>query len=291
MALAIFVLCLYLLLLLWASYISVRPPRTPIYLSPDVFLVPYRDVRLRTLDGVELFGWFVGSESAKSVAVMGHGYVMNRAEMTGLAADLARMGISSLVFDMRRHGKSGGSRCGAGWLERKDVSAAVEEARRRAPGARVFLLGSSMGAAASAFALAEDPGLADALVLDSSYSRLAEGLQGWWRFIGGLPLAVILAPVGLVGWALWGINPWRTDVARALSGLKEKPVLILHGRDDGLTPPSEAERNARAHGGAEIVWFEGCRHTEGRWLARERYLEALTGFLAKHGFVDEGACP
>jgi fermentation-respiration switch protein FrsA (DUF1100 family) len=142
-----------------------------------------------------------------------------------------------------------------------------------------------MGASASGLAIGDDPSLADALVLDSGYSKLSNAIPGWWRFLGGKPLAVLMWPVVPLAAPMAGFNPYSVDVAKALEKVRGMPVLLFHGDKDDLVPPSEGERNQRACGG-ELLWLKDCGHTEGRWIHPELYVKTLTEFLAKRGLLD-----
>src|SRR5687767_5875268 len=175
-------LAVYLLVLLGVAWVSLHPMRTPIFMATAWFGAPQQEVEFDNGEGIKLRGWWLEKPGAKTVCVLAHGYIMNRAELAPIAARLWEEGLACLLFEFRAHGKSGGTKCGLGWLERRDVRAAAAFARQRAPGAKVVLIGSSMGAAASALALGEDPSLADALVLDSGYSKLSRAVSGWWRF-------------------------------------------------------------------------------------------------------------
>jgi uncharacterized protein len=281
LAVLVTLLLLYLGALFALSWISLHPIRTPIFLAPAAFDAPQENVEFSNGHGQVLRGWWMPVPEAKTVAVFAHGYVMNRAEMIPVAARLWKLGVASLAFDFRAHGRSTGRKSGLGHYEKEDVAAAVAWARTQSPGAKVVLLGSSMGAAASALALGADPSLADALVLDSSYSKLSNAIPGWWRFIGGRFLAFVFTPVTLVAIPLAGFSPFRVDVAAALRKAPGKPVLLLHGDEDDLALPSEATRNQEACGG-ELVWLTKCGHTEGRWVHPELYMTTLVDFLRKH---------
>ena len=137
-----------------------------------------------------------------------------------------------------------------------------------------------MGAASSALAQGADPGLADALILDCSYARLSSAIIGWWRFVGGSPLALFLWPTTLVSIPLAGFNPFAVDVSKALSQAGEIPVLFFHGDNDTLALPSEALRNrAACKGPTKMVWLKDCGHAEGRWVHPEIYNAELVAFL------------
>ncbi len=272
-------LSLYLAVLLFAVWLSLHPFRTPVFISPGSLGTPQADLEVETEDGIKVRGWRVDHPNPKGIAVLAHGYMMNRSELTPLAAWLYARGWSSMLLDLRAHGRSGGRRSTFGVKERRDIAAAVKQAKSEVPGVPVVLIGSSMGAAASAFALAEEADLADGLVLDSAYSRLPEAVLGWWYFLGGGFLRLLLAPTVLLAAPMVGFNPFRVDVARALQGL-ETPVLILHGDADTLATPWHARRNCAASRNAgEIVWLTGCGHSEGRWIHPDTYHQALSVFL------------
>lgn len=277
----------YLIGLFLAAYLSVHPVRIPIFVSPGAFGASQEDVKIASTPGITLSAWWIEAENAKTVLIFCHGYVMNRAELAPVAYRFWQMGVSSLLIDFRAHGNSKGGHTTLGWNERHDVKAAVAYARKRCPGAKIALVGSSMGSAASAFAVAEDPDLVDAVVLDSSYSKLSSVIGGWWNLLGGKPLKFILAPTVLVAGPLVGVNPFKIDVAEALRKSHKVPFLVMHGRRDTLSKPSEAERNLAAlPPETQVVWFETSGHSEGRWLEPELYFANLLTFFKKTGVLN-----
>jgi len=296
-------LAIYILILFLLAWISLHPYRIPIFLSPGGLGCPQEDVEFQTSDGITLRGWWVDASPNTStlsslgapsrddsaltapsgvVAIISHGYMMNRSELSPLAMLLASKGISSLYYDFRAHGRSGGKKSFLGYRERLDVAAAVALARQKMPGCKIVLMGSSMGAAASAMAAGDDPTI-NALVLDCAYSRLPSAVLGWWRFLGGPVLAAILSPTPLLCAPIAGFNPYRIDVAESLKKAGNMPVLFFHGEQDNLALPSEARRNqAACQGPTKIVWFPGCGHAEGRWVYPTIYNEELSAFLDEH---------
>ena len=269
-------LAIYLAVIFGVAWLSLHPIRTPIFLSPGAFDAPQEEISI-PIEDFELSAWWVENPDSKTAIVFSHGYVMNRSELAGEAAMLYKMGYSALLLDLRAHGRSGGKKSGLGFYEQNDIVAAVAWIRARKPGTKIVLMGTSMGGAASA--LAANAAGADALVLDSTYGRLAEAVNGWWRFLGGRPLQIILAPIIWVAGPLAGFNPRKIDVADSLAALTI-PVLFLHGDRDTLALPSDAIRNSERCGGPHnFIWFERCNHSEGRWLQPERFRNALLKFL------------
>jgi uncharacterized protein len=277
-------LLLYAVILLAVAWLSLHPLRTPVFISPGLLGAPQEDV---TLDAGthKIRGWWVERAEAQTVVLFVHGYLMNRAELAPIAAQLWGQGASSMLIDLRCHGKSGGKMCTLGFREREDVAAALRYVRQRAPGRKVVVVGSSMGSAAAALCLGDDPSLADALVMDSGYSKLSNAIVGWWNFLGGRKLQIAMAPMVFLATPMAGFWPFSVDIARAL-GRFGKPVLHLHGRRDTLAAPAEAQRNHEGcTGPSELVWFDDAGHSEYRWEQPERYMEALSDFLRAHRFL------
>ncbi len=284
MAWVLAVLAVYVAVILLTAWISVHPPRTPIFLSPGFLGVPQSNTTFESADGIELRGWWVDVPNAPTVVILLHGYLMTRAELAPVAVRLFQSGCASLLIDFRAHGSSRGKTCGMGYHERQDVHAAIRHAQERYPNARIVLMGSSMGGAASALCQAEWPE-ADALILDCAYSRLSSAITGWWRFVGGEWLTVLFAPTVLVARPLVGFRVGRIDIAQALAQTTV-PVLFLHGERDTLALPVEAQRNIDACGErATVLWLPGSNHAEGRWLHPDLYWNTVLTFLQTHAFV------
>lgn len=271
----------YVLAIGVAAYFSLRPLRLPLFFSPGSMGAEQEPTEFYTQGAMRLRGWWCPRDGSDVTIVFVHGYLMNRSELSPVAGRLWHEGFSCLVFDLRAHGRSGGLNTTLGWRERFDVLAAVNHAKSLRPGSKVVLFGSSMGAAASALCAAETRGLADALILDSSYSTLSSATDGWWRFVGGSWLVAVMRPLKLVLGLAIGVSPGALDIARALRTLNDIPILFLHGAEDKLARPAEAERNLAAAPDAEIVWFPGCDHVEGRWDQPDRYFDAICGFLRR----------
>jgi uncharacterized protein len=283
--LCIVVIC-YTAAILGTIRFSLHPFRIPIYLSPGAMGTPQEQVAIEGPNGLKIPGWYVPGDFPVTVIQL-HGYMMNRSELVPNCKWLYDRGIGSLTVDFSAHGGSPGKSCGLGYPERMEVLACCRWVKKNFPGHRIVLIGSSMGSAASALALAEDPTCADALVLDSAYSNMEAAISGWWSMLGGKALQTILKPAGWFPHLTIGFNPAKVDVAEALTK-SQVPVLVLHGKNDTLVPPHHAERNLKALGErGQVVWFEGAVHSAGRWEQPERYFQALEEFFQENALLPE----
>ena len=194
----------------------------------------------------------------------------------------ASQGAIVYAYDQRSFGRS------PGWmiwpepeLMRRDLKTAVEAARREHPGARLAVVGESMGAAVAATAFAEaDSPQADALILSGP------GFRGW----GDLPMAyglslwlsahvrpawIVVPPKGVhitatdnndklrEMWydphvqktnridSVYGVVSIMEDADKAVAKLpKTVPTLMLYGANDQVIPAAgvkRAVRNLPAH--------------------------------------------
>lgn len=279
------VLLLYVAVLYAVLWVSLRPLRIPIYLSPGGMGVPHEDVVIPAAGG-DVVGWWTQGEGP-NVAILLHGYMMNRSELVPTGVWLAQRGFSVLTIDFAAHGHARGKKTGLGYPERTEVLAACRWVKERVPHAKIVLIGSSMGSAAAAFALADEPDAADAIVLDSAYSKLNDAVEGWWSLFGGVWLKRLASPTVYLAPPLVGFLPQKADVAKALQK-STVPVLVLHGDHDKLALPNQAERNMASLGNrGKMVWFPQCRHSEGRWMLPDLYFESLGCWLDEIGFLEQ----
>ena len=266
---------IYMLAIVVLALVARRPPRIPTWISPASLGVPTESVRFGNLHA-----WWCPHPTPRGAALMVHGYAMNRSEFVPEAAVLWNMGLSVLLLETRSHGRSKGGPGGFGWIERDDVAEGAHWLRARAPGVPLIIVGSSQGAAATAFAVGQEPTLADALVLDGAYGRMDRAVRGFLDFLFTRRYGRVFAPgVPLTGLFL-GFNPRGKDVAAALAAMGPKPVLIFHGDRDLIALPSEARRNVAAlTGPTTVVWQPEMGHAEGRWERAEEYHAALRKFV------------
>lgn len=270
---------IYVLALFLTARYCIRPMRIPIFLSPGALGLPQARTEFTSSDGVLLRGWWMDHETPKSVVVLAHGYMMNRSEPIPLAKRLHEEGLACLIFDFRCHGSSTGKQCTFGYRERYDLAAAVEQAKQRYPGQKVWVWGSSMGGAASVLAVSQNAAEVDALALDSVYANLFEANDGWWQTFLGSRLKWLVKPVWLFCWMMTGIDPRKVNITDGIRQLNGTPTWLAYGDDDLIVPKALAEKNAAANPEAVAVWFPGCQHSQPRWLETQRYDQELLRFL------------
>jgi len=198
-----------------------------------------------------------------------------------LAARFCRAGFAALVFNFRGCGPSQGNIDMPGWT--RDLEAAVDflymlpEVDRN----KIYLLGSSGGAAASIYAAAQDKRVAAVATLACpaefdfmAAGDTAESLIVRFREIGIIKDADF--PPSVKKW-LDGFK----DVApiEYVGRISPKPLLLVHGESDDVVPVEHVERlYAKAGRPRKKIVLPGAGH---RLRQEERAVGAVISWLQK----------
>lgn len=204
--------------------------------DPSEIGLEYESVKIKTVDGLTLTGWFMPAKGSDRAVVILHGYG------TGMDLDLPHAGIfhaagfNVLMIDFRGHARSEGSMITFGYLERRDAQAAV--AYLKAKGMRkVGLVGFSMGGMTSILTAPVCPDV-DAVIDEGAPPRLTSAIKGYIVEIG-LPkfLAPPLAWLTVAGTSLrLGVNLFAYEPVRWVAKIAPRPLFIIHGDLDQYGP-------------------------------------------------------
>lgn len=253
--------------------------RTLLHLDPPRVVVTApvpdgaREVSFTTQDGVKLSGWFLPPPRG-AVVLLAHGHGENREQLLPEFRALAAAGFGVLAFDWRAHGNSGGDEVGWGFLERQDLTAAIDFALQQAgvDAERLGVLGFSRGAAVSLVTSAKDPRV-KAVVAESATPSLDEGLErdfGHGVF-GSKPARWLLASRGVEVGQMRSID--------AVCNLAPRPLLLIHGAKDPIAPV-EMGRRLGAKACAGSTYWEIANGGHGGFGAVEpEYLPRVVKFF------------
>ena len=252
--------------------------------GPQVAAPRYEDITVLTGDGLRLRGWYFPTGGDRAAIVV-HGKDSNRVAGENRTAEkiadfLIADGYDVLLFDLRGHGDSDGDRFSLGYLERRDVSAAIDYVTGRGVREeRIALIGISMGAGTVLQTLLLHPNVG-AVVADSAYSdartlvgedlEKIAGVPGW--FAPGVMLFANVA-FGLNGDAVRPI-----DVVRAHG---ERPIFFIHCDADELISLHHPRELLAASGnqGSGLGVARGCQHAWAFNTYPAEYKARLLGFL------------
>jgi fermentation-respiration switch protein FrsA (DUF1100 family) len=236
-------------------------------------------VQFQSHSGAIIKGWFIMGKTGAGAVILMHGVRANRLSMLDRARFLSRAGFSVLLFDFQAHGESPGDQITFGYLESKDVQAAVEFMRANAPGERIGVIGSSMGGAATL--LASPPLDVNAMVLEMVYpsldraigNRLSMRLGGWAR---------ILTPA--LTWQFRLRSGISADALQPLQTVSEikVPKLFIAGAEDQHTTLEESQQMFSAAAGPKELWIvERAAHVDLHAAQREEYEQRVLAFFTQ----------
>jgi len=219
-------------------------------------------VDITTHDGLTLTGWFVpASEPASGTTVIVfNGNGGNRASRAPLAAQLARHGIASLLFDYRGYGGNPGTPSEKGLAS--DARAALRHvaSRRDVDGDRIVYFGESLGSGVAVGLAIERPPFA--LILRSPFTSLVDVGRFHYPF---LPVALVLRD--------------RFPSLVRIAAL-ERPLLVIATDKDDVVPTAQSERLYNAAASPKrLVIIEGAGHNDEEILAGRRVIAAIVEFL------------
>lgn len=261
---------------------GIHPRAGPPEYAPEDMGLEVEPVQFTSLDGTRLSGWFTAGERRAAV-ILAHGYGSLRQEMLPHAAFLHEAGYSVLLFDFRHAGESEGAAVTVGALEQLDVLGAVRYLRTRTDTheAPIVALGVSMGAAAAVLAMAKSPEIA-AVVAECSFRSIESVIaQSFRHFIGIPPFPCAPITVWLaerkVGFRARNVRP---DMA--ITKLRERPVLLIHGLDDVLIDPANSRAlHAASQETAELWLVDGAPHAKAYQTRPEEYRARVLNFFER----------
>jgi fermentation-respiration switch protein FrsA (DUF1100 family) len=208
---------------------------------------------ITTSDDVRLHAWlFRAADPRAPLLIWFHGNAGNLTDRADMASELAKRGVSVLVFDYRGFGRSGG-RTSESKIFRDGEAVFAYASQLGAP--RIVLYGESIGGPYAARVAKEHRDRVAAVIIENSFPSLKD--------IGN----ALYAPLPL-GWTA----PFALRTADWLNEAGA-PVLVMHGTRDVVIPyalgkklydelrvPKELLTSHAGH--CEIPLFEAARYYE-----------------------------
>ncbi|WP_457668826.1 alpha/beta hydrolase [Thiolapillus sp.] len=227
----------------WLIRRAYRVPRCTATDTPASLKLPYRDCRIPTVNGKQLVGWFIVKQDLEDripvVAVM-HGWGGCAAQMLPFATLLYQAGYGVLLLDARNHGNSDSDSFSSMPRFAEDLEHGLEwlKEQPQADPHRLFLLGHSVGAAASLLLASRRRDLAGVISI-ASFAHPRELMRRQMRSnhipyypVGWLILHYIETTIG---YSFDEIAPCNTIHHTSC------PVLLVHGKTDHFIPVEDAE--------------------------------------------------
>lgn len=241
---------------------------------------PAVDLRLRAADGLPIAATYrPGRRPGGPGVLILHGNGASRTATAPNAAWLADQGYAVLAIDFRGHGESASAPHSFGFEESRDAEGALAWLKRRQGGAKIAVVGISLGGAAALLG-ERGPLEADALVAQAVYPDIRHAIRNRiGAFTTAVPAALLEPLLSYQSRLRFGVWPGRLsprDAARRYPG----PVLVIGGGADRYTPPAETRDLLDAFPGPKRLWLgRGLSHAEVSDLATPEYRGQILSFL------------
>lgn len=238
--------------------------------------------------GLDLPAWEVPGECPDGpVIIITPGWGESRAVMLRTLGGLGRHASRVILWDPPGHGEAPG-RCSLGQQEPEDLLALVRALGFEA--GRVVLYGFSLGAGVCIAAAARDgtDSPIAAVIAEAPYRAPLTPARNVMRAMR-LPHALTLRPALLLlglrlgAGADFGRNDGGGFDRAAHSARLRRPLLVLHGERDAVSPPEDGERIAGAAPQGELCTVPDADHLD-LWslpAAREQTERAVADFLSR----------
>ena len=247
-----FLVALAIMLVMGCDGCFYFPSREIVY-TPETFRLDYEEVRFKTSDGVELWGWFLKADGPpKGTVLHFHGNAQNISTHIVESYWLPRYGYNVLLFDYRGYGKSQGRVTRAGTV--LDGHAAVDYllSRDDVDPKRLVMFGQSLGGAVGLAVAAERPEIA-AMVVDAAfgdYRRVAT--RHVRKALLFEPLAALLVKM---------LISEGHDPIDLLDRLAPRPLFVIaSGKDRICYPDLSRELFDAAHEPKQFCLVEDAAH-------------------------------
>ncbi|WP_299676928.1 alpha/beta hydrolase [uncultured Tenacibaculum sp.] len=266
-------------------YAIIQPQRISINKQPKDLKLKSEEIDILTKDSLTLKGHWVKSnkETSKGILIFIHGIGGCKEHFLELSKKLAELGIESILFDGRAHGKSEGKYCTYGFYEKHDVSKIVDFIKQKKHNLKVGIWGNSLGGAIAIQALEKDKRIQFGII-ESTFTTLNEIVFQYKKnLLKGFGIKFLsdfsLKRAGQIA----NFNPNKVKPIQSVTNITQ-PVLIAHG---------DADQNIPFNFGKEL--FENLKSNDKKFIpvkdgghldlfekGGEKYQSELLNFLLQN---------
>jgi len=265
-----------------AAWILSRP-RKKTYLDNYFFTpfetgVPFEPCGFVNSDGIILRGWWLPGENGAVVIGLG-GRLGTKSDLLGVGSYLNKAGYNVLLFDYRDCGESDPGPTSLGELEISDAIAAIDFARSRASGAKIGIVGFSLGASLGIIASSKNLNI-DSLICDSPFSS-TKGLFAR-RICPRFPSIAVpsLFPIRFFTKIFYGYEVGDLDVLACASNVQLTKLLVIASARDSVIPVSQQREVFAAASCPKELWEEtNAEHCGAYFNDRPLYVKKAIEFF------------
>ncbi len=258
--------------------------RKPLDVWPDQYQLPYENVYFNTEDGVTIKGWFLPNATSNKTIILMHGWGMNRGDVFKNTCFLYDLGYNLMYFDFRALGESGGTISSIGYLEVRDLQAAIQFLHETRPFAseKIGLYGLSMGGMVAICEAAQNKEIA-CVAAEASYYSFRKVVSRWAWVHNKVPYFPLMPIVLHYMRKRLAANPEKFSPKYNVPKISPRPIFIIHGRYDNLVPAAQAKLLYKNAGEPKEIWLvPGAKHNKCAEVGGFEYKQRLGDFFRKY---------
>ena len=256
------------------------------YMIDKLVEMPYEEVRIKSGDGLTLYGRYYHKIDGAPIMLKVHGYNgCPVRDFCGGGVESIDKEYNVLLIDQRAHEHSGGKTTTFGIKEKNDVVRWCKYlVKRFGKETKILLYGISMGAATVLMASAHKklPKNVKGIAADCSYSSPKDIIIKVATEDMHLP-GKLCFPIIWIGARIFGrFNLTSDSPVKAVKKTK-LPILLLHGMADTFVPYQMSERiyEAAKSNDKKLVLFKGAYHGISYMNNEKVYIGELKAFMER----------
>lgn len=255
--------------------------RAALSVCPDQYKLPYENIYFNTQDNVQIKGWFIPHPDSEKTIIFMPGWQHGRAELLKHTCFLYDFGYNLMYIDLRGQGESGGADRSVGYLELKDLQAAVEFVKNTRPfsAQKIGLYGFGVGGAVSVCEASQNPDIRCAAV-EGAYYSFRRLVTHWVWTHGKIPYFPVVPLVLHHLRKKLDMDLERYSPRYNIAGISPRAVFIIHGREDERVPASSAQLLFKHAKDPKEIWLvPGAHHDDCAAAGGFEYKQRLLNFF------------
>lgn len=262
---------------------GIKPYReVAIRMISELSQVPFEEIRIKSHDGLTLYGRYYKGLDGAPVEIQLHGYRSSALrDLSGGTLASLKKGRHLILIDQRAHGYSEGKTISFGINERLDclrwIDYATEKFGKDTP---IVIVGLSMGAATVLMAGGQTlPDSVACIVADCPYSSPKEIIMRVSRHMGYPPRLAF--PFIRLGGLLFGHFDIALDSPTEAAKRIKTPTVLIHGEADKFVPSYMSEKIYEALAAEKklLVTFPDAAHGVSFLSDYEKYKSTVDPFV------------
>lgn len=233
--------------------------------------------------GYHIHGYYIPSGHSNRFMIFCHGVSVNKLNSVKYSNLFLERGFNVLIYDHRRHGRTGGTTTSYGYYEKYDLHAVVQYVKNRfGSDITLGIHGESMGAATllQYAGMVEDG--ADFYIADCPFSDFYEQLSYRLKVEFKLPKWPMLPLANMILKLRDGYKVHEVSPVQCVKQIKS-PVLFIHSKDDDYILCKMTEELYEHKAGPKQLFIaERGAHAMSYVENKEAYESAIDIFLQRY---------